>query len=213
MGIVTSADCVIFAAGDEVNPAIVRGYIQPNTFIITADAGYSACVRCGFEPNLLVGDFDSQAAPLTKSETIKLNPIKDDTDTAVAFQEAVKRGFRHIVLFGATGGRLDHSFANFDLCAFAAEQGTELLIADNHHKIFALNEETVTIGGDKTKYVSVFAVGGPCTLSLEGFYYPLKDYTFTPFCGLGVSNETVEEKATIDVKQGTALIFITDKDF
>ena len=34
-----------------------------------------------------------------------------------------------------------------------------------------------------------------------------------PFCGLGVSNETVEEKATISIKQGTALIFITDKDF
>lgn len=213
MGIVSKADCAIFAAGDEVDPAIVRSYIQPNTFIITADAGYSACVRCGFSPNLLVGDFDSQAAPITDAETIKLNPVKDDTDTAVAFQEAVKRGFRRIVLFGATGGRLDHSFANFDLCAFAAGQGVELLIADNHHKIFALKAETVTIVGDKTKYVSVFAVGGPCTLSLEGFYYPLKDYTFTPFCGLGVSNETVEEKATIAVKQGTALIFITDKDF
>lgn len=213
MGIVSKADCAIFAAGDEVDPAIVRSYIQPNTFIITADAGYSACVRCGFSPNLLVGDFDSQAAPITDAETIKLNPVKDDTDTAVAFQEAVKRGFRRIVLFGATGGRLDHSYANFDLCALAAEQGVELLIADNHHKIFALKAESVTIDGDKTKYVSVFAVGGPCTLSLEGFYYPLKDYTFTPFCGLGVSNETVEEKATIAVKQGTALIFITDKDF
>lgn len=213
MGIVTSADCVIFAAGDEVDPAIVRSYIQPNTFIITADAGFSACVRCGFEPNLLVGDFDSQAAPITKSETIKLNPIKDDTDTAVAFQEAVKRGFHHIVLFGATGGRLDHAYANFDLCAHAAGQNIQLLIVDNHHKIFALKEESVSIHGDKGKYVSIFAVGGPCTLSLTGFYYPLKDYTFKPFCGLGVSNEPIEEKATISVKQGTALIFITDKDF
>ena len=213
MGIVTSADCVIFAAGDEVDPAIVRSYIQPDTFIITADAGYSACTRCGFSPNLLVGDFDSQAVPKTDTPTITLNPIKDDTDTADALQQAIKRGFRHIVLFGATGGRLDHTYANLDLCALAAGQGAELLIVDNHHKIFALKEETVTIDGDKSKYVSVFAVGGPCTLSLDGFFYPLKDYFLTPFCGLGVSNETVAEKATISIKQGTALIFITDKDF
>lgn len=213
MGIVSKADCAIFAAGDEVSLEIVQKYIQTNTFIITADAGYSACVRCGFAPNLLVGDFDSRAAPLTDTETIKLNPVKDDTDTAVAFQEAIKRGFRHIVLFGATGGRLDHTYANFDLCAFAAANGIELLIVDNHHKIFALKDETAKIKGDKGKYVSVFAVGGPCTLSLEGFYYPLKDYTFTPFCGLGVSNETTEPQAVISVKQGTALIFITDKDF
>ncbi len=213
MGIVTSADCVIFAAGDEVDPAIVRSYIQPDTFIITADAGYSACTRCGFSPNLLVGDFDSQAAPKTDTPTITLNPIKDDTDTADALQQAIKRGFRHIVLFGATGGRLDHTYANLDLCALAAGQGAELLIVDNHHKIFALKEETVTFDGDKSKYVSVFAVGGPCVLSLEGFFYLLKDYNLMPFCGLGVSNETVEEKATISIKQGTALIFITDKDF
>ena len=213
MGIVTSADCVIFAAGDEVDPAIVRSYIQPDTFIITADAGYSACTRCGFSPNLLVGDFDSQAVPKTDTPTITLNPIKDDTDTADALQQAIKRGFRHIVLFGATGGRLDHTYANLDLCAFAAGQGAELLIVDNHHKIFALQEETVTFAGDKSKYVSVFAVGGPCVLSLEGFFYLLKDYNLMPFCGLGVSNETAEEKATISIKQGTALIFITDKDF
>lgn len=213
MGIVTSADCVIFAAGDEVDTAIVRSYIQPDTFIITADAGYSACTRCGFSPNLLVGDFDSQAAPKTDTPTITLNPIKDDTDTADALQQAIQRGFRHIVLFGATGGRLDHTYANLDLCALAAGQGAELLIVDNHHKIFALKEETVTIDGDKSKFVSVFAVGGPCVLSLEGFFYLLKDYNLMPFCGLGVSNETVEEKATISIKQGTALIFITDKDF
>lgn len=213
MGIVSKADCVIFAAGDEVDLGIVRSYIQPDTFIITADAGYSACTRCGFSPNLLVGDFDSQAAPQTDTPTITLNPIKDDTDTADALQQAIKRGFRHIVLFGATGGRLDHTYANLDLCALAAGQGVELLIVDNHHKIFALKDETVTFAGDKSKYVSVFAVGGPCTLSLDGFFYPLKDYLLTPFCGLGVSNETVEEKATISIKQGTALIFITDKDF
>ena len=99
------------------------------------------------------------------------------------------------------------------MCALAAGQGAELLIVDNHHKIFALQEETVTFAGDKSKYVSVFAVGGPCVLSLEGFFYLLKDYNLMPFCGLGVSNETVEDKATISIKQGTALIFITDKDF
>ena len=75
-----------------------------------------------------------------------------------------------------------------------------------------LQNETQILPRDDSKYISVFAFGGACTATLKGFYYPLERFTFTPFCGMGVSNEITEPTAEITVHNGTALIFITDKD-
>ena len=214
MGNIIKADCAIFAAGSAVSPARVREFLRDDAFIIAADAGYKLCRACGLQPDLVIGDFDSgeTVSENPNMQVIRLNPIKDDTDTACAYAQAVNRGYKNIVLFGGTGGRLDHTFANFDLCAHAKTQGVALAIVDDHHEIFALQNEIRVIKGDAGKYVSVFAVGGPCTVSLRGFAYPLEKYTFAPFSGLGVSNETTAEQAEIEVEKGTALIFITDKD-
>ncbi len=212
MGIVNKSDCIIFAAGDPIPKEQVLPYLNHNPFVITADGGYPFAMSVGCTPNLILGDFDSSACPETNIETLRLNPIKDDTDSAVAVKEAVKRGFTEIVLFGGTGSRLDHTFANFDLCAYAKTQGANLTVADIHHRVFVLQNETQLLSKDDNKYVSVFALGGACTVTLKGFYYPLENFTFEPFCGLGVSNEITSDIAEITVSSGTALIFITDKD-
>lgn len=212
MGIVTKADCVIFAAGDAVQKEIVRAYLTEETYIIAADAGYAFCKALGYTPNLILGDFDSGACPETDIETLRFNPVKDDTDSAMALKAAIKRGFKKIVLFGGTGSRLDHTFANFDLCAYAKINGADLQLVDNHHRIFALQGETATLQKDTRRYVSVFALGGACTISLKGFFYPLEHHVFEPFCGLGVSNEITEDTAQIVAEKGIALIFVTDKD-
>ncbi len=214
MGNIIKADCAIFAAGSAVSPTRVREFLRDDAFIIAADAGYKLCRACGLQPDLVIGDFDSgeTVSENPNMQVIRLNPIKDDTDTACAYAQAVNRRYKNIVLFGGTGGRLDHTFANFDLCAHAKTQGVCLTVVDDHHEIFALQNETRTINGASGKYVSVFAVGGPCTVSLRGLAYPLEKYTFAPFSGLGVSNETVTKTAEIKVQKGIALIFVTDKD-
>lgn len=212
MGIVTKPDCIIFAAGDCLPKTQVLPYLAEKPYIIAADAGYRYAEDIGCTPNLILGDFDSGACPETDIETMRLNPIKDDTDSAVALKEAVRRGYRQIVLFGGTGSRLDHTFANFDLCAYAKTLGVDLTLADTHHRVFVLQNETQILPRDDSKYISVFALGGACTVTLKGFYYPLENFTFTPFCGMGVSNEITEATAEITVSDGTALIFITDKD-
>ncbi|HIU35343.1 MAG TPA: thiamine diphosphokinase [Candidatus Fimenecus excrementigallinarum] len=214
MGNVKYADCAIFAAGIPVSEQRVRAFVGTDTYLIAADAGYAFCRSLGLCPQLVVGDFDSgePTGAVEGTEIVRLNPVKDETDTASALCRALDRGFRNIVLFGATGGRLDHTFANLDLCAFAKGAGAALTVVDDHHEIFALRNECRTICGDFEKYVSVFPVGGACTVSLRGFKYPLDHRTLEPFCGLGVSNETTADRAEITVHEGTALIFVTDKD-
>lgn len=214
MGIVTNPDCVIFAAGSAVPIEVVQPYLRSQPFLIAADGGFVLAEHIGIMPDLVIGDFDSGMRPDTAVETIVLNPIKAATDSACALEEAIRRGFKNIVLFGGTGlDRLDHTFANFDLCAYAKTKGVDLMLADAHNRIFVLQNETAEITDAQNQYVSVFAFGGACTVTEEGFFYPLSHYTFQPFCGLGVSNEVTEAVARITAEQGTALIFITNKDF
>lgn len=204
-------DCAIFAAGTTVSKSVIMEHINTSTFLLAADAGYKACEQYGLKPNLLVGDYDSSKLPETSTELIKLNPVKDETDSAYALMVARKRGYKNIVMFGATGGRIDHLFANLELVASAKNQGVQLTILDDHHRIFAVKNETVTLK-EKNKYISIFPFGGPCTLTLHGFDYPLEHKTLQVFCGLGVSNEIHEEKATITAENGMALVIIADKD-
>lgn len=212
MGIVKKADCLIFSAGARVDEDVVRQYVSDSVYMIAADGGYAFCRAVGCTPNFIVGDFDSGECPQTEIETLRLSPFKDDTDSAIAVYKAIERGYKHIVLFGGTGSRLDHTFADFYLCATAKQMGADLMLVDNRHQIFSLCEETAELSRDDGKYVSIFPLGGKCTLTLTGFCYPLEDYACSPFWSMGVSNEIAEDWAKITVEQGTALVFMTQKD-
>ena len=149
-----------------------------------------------------MGDYDSSKKPKTQNELIALNPIKDATDTETALTEAEKRGYKEITLLGALGGRVDHTLANLALVSQAKQRGTNLTIIDSHHKIFAVKNESVRIERKTAKYyLSVFSVGGDSVISEEGVYYPLSDYTLSPFSALGVSNEITSDEAVITVKK------------
>ena len=199
--------CVIVAAGSIDNTSAIKTYADSADFVIAADAGYVYCRDAGIEPDLFVGDYDSSKKPKTQKEL-----IKDATDTETALTEAEKRGYKEITLLGALGGRVDHTLANLALVSQAKQRGTNLTIIDSHHKIFAVKNESVRIERKTAKYyLSVFSVGGDSVISEEGVYYPLSDYTLSPFSALGVSNEITSDEAVITVKKGTVIIVEADR--
>lgn len=68
-----------------------------------------------------IGDFDSvekQDLLLIQKysdEMICLNPIKNDSDSEAALKYALKKGYDEISMYGAFGGRMDHSYYNIRL--------------------------------------------------------------------------------------------------
>lgn len=204
-------DCAVFAAGTQASKELVKKHIKENIFIVAADAGYKSCEAYGLTPDLMVGDYDSAKMPKTDIELIKLNPIKDETDSADALKFAIQRGYKNIVMFGATGGRLDHTFANLELCASLKQKNVSLTLIDDHHRIFALHKEKMVLQ-EPNKYISIFPFGGSATVTLIDFDYPLEHKTLSAFCGLGVSNEMHKETAEIIVEDGMVLVIVADKD-
>ena len=141
MELVNKRRCVIVGAAKIENSELLKKNIFYDDFVIGADAGYKALTNLGITPDLIVGDFDSCDTPEFDVEVIALNPIKDCTDMEFAVERAVEKGFSDILILGATGGRLDHTFANFALLGDFKQKGINITILDDYHKIYTLKDE------------------------------------------------------------------------
>lgn len=202
--------CVIIGGGD-CSAEILKKNILTDDFIICADSGYDFTVDYGFVPDLLIGDFDSIKAVPEKVEKITLPVEKDVTDSVAAFNEGIKRGFNSFLLFGGTGGRFEHTFANISLMANASKSGIKLEMIDDKHIFRSITNSSIKISKKDNQQISVFAYGDRAFgVTLKGFHYSLWDYTLDPFDGaLGTSNDIVEDCGEISVTNGTLIIVET----
>ena len=90
---------------------------------------------------------------------------------------------------------------------------TSMLRSGKELKVFSVIDNELEIEKNKQygKYVSIIPVCKNNKITLEGFKYPLKDYTFEGFNTLGISNEIVDDIAKITVNEGQYIV-IESKD-
>ena len=202
--------CVIIGGGD-CTVEILKNNITSDDYIICADGGYDIAVQADFTPDLLIGDFDSIKCIPQNVSTITLPVEKDVTDSVAAYNEGLKIGFRSFVLFGGTGGRFEHTFANISLMAMASKSGIYFEIIDNKHIFRSITDSSIKIDRKDNQQVSVFAFGDKAyNVTEKGFHYPLDNFTLDPFDGaLGTSNDIVDEYGEITVEKGTLVIIET----
>lgn len=201
---------------DEYVRRVIESVPKSERFIIACDKGYYYINMAGYSPDLVVGDFDSADGDLYEhlmrdgKEVIKLNPIKDDTDIEAALQYAFESTKGDIVILGAIGGRLDHTLGNISLLGMGLKNNRKIYLMDGLNRIQMIqapNKITLKKALQHGKYISVFPYMGPVAgLTMEGFKYPLSDATLEGFNTLTVSNEIVDESATISIDKGYLII-------
>lgn len=182
--------------------------LNDDDYIIAVDQAVIDLYKQRIKIDLAVGDFDSlkNHGVLTNLNVIKLKPEKDVTDTYQALLEAKKMDPSELVLIGGIGGdRIEHFMVH--LMHFDAFP--DLRIIDDHSEIFMLTKGVHPISFDG--YVSVFAYPD-AVVTLEGFKYPLKAYKLTAYDPLGISNEIIDDKASINVLEGRVIVVLSVKD-
>ena len=195
---------VCYIAG--ASPAAERIHPGPGDFLIAADGGLRHLAHWKLTPDLLVGDLDS-LEEIPEGVPCKRFPReKDATDLSLALDEAMARGYRHIVLTGAWGGRPDHAAGNLQLLAKAAHRGCFAQLLCGGFTATALaGGSALALCGNGT--VSVFAWGGQATgVAIRGLQYPLENADLRDDTPLGVSN-TLHGEGTISLEHGTLLVF------
>ena len=211
----------IIVTGGNINKDFLQKTILEKNFnyIIASDKGLEILDRCNIIPNFIIGDFDSINKEsldkyLNKAnvKVIKLNPEKDYTDTHMALKLAIDLKSTNILIIGAIGTRIDHTISNINILKEALEKNIHSEIIDERNKIKLINKNTIIEKDNNFKYISLLPLTTKVEgVTLKGFKYPLKDAVLEIGQSIGVSNEQIEEIATIDLKSGI-LILLRTKD-
>ncbi len=175
--------------------------------VIACDRGWQYAARLGVAPTLIVGDFDSAAAPDTATPVERLPTRKDDTDTMYAARRALALGWRQVAICCAFGGRLDHTLANIQTAAWLVERGcaVQLLGADERAWVFTAGQRRFARQAGHS--LSLFALSDACEgVSLRGTKFDCADVTLRASFPLGVSNVWTAETAEVTVARGTLMV-------
>ncbi len=203
-------DCIIFA-GSELNVSSFDTKALNNKFVICADKGVVHAKKLGIAPDLIVGDFDSLGyKPDNDCRIMSFDPEKDDTDLMIAVKEAVKRNKKCIEIYGALGGRLDHTIGNIQALAYAVQNGASASLISDSDIATVYKPGEYEVKNKKGFSLSLFSFSEKvCALTLSGVKYPLENGCITNSFPIGVSNEITGETAGIAFEKGLLLLVMS----
>ena len=182
---------------------------EEGDMVIAADSGLVNAKALCFEPDLLVGDFDSLGRENIPAgvETVELPPEKDLTDTQVACEIAIGNGAKEIIFVGGLDGRLDHTLSNMAILRFLYEKRIRAHITDGRNRVRYIKNTNEIIVRSSYKYLSVIADDEVAKgVDIEGCKYPLKNARLSREHQFAVSNEIVGNCALVSVKKGGLFI-------
>ena len=138
---------------------------------------------------------------------------KDDTDSMIAARRALSHGCDTLLFFGCLGGkRLDHTLANVQTIAWAANEGAAAYLVGDGCCLAALTGGH-GLGFDE-RYrgdFSVFCLGADAEgVTERGLSYELELAGLTAHFPLGVSNSFTGERAYISVERGLLIVYWQD---
>ena len=207
----------MIVSGGSLNKEFVTKVVGQGRYdrILAADSGMNALYAAAVTPDIIIGDFDSADEKIlaffqqnNAIDFCTLNPEKDDTDTEFAIRESIRRGADSITIIGGTGTRLDHVLGNISLLGIGLEEGVRMELLDAHNRICMI-DHSVTLKKKEQygNYLSLIPYNGKVTgVTLKGLKYPLHDYTMGGFNSLGISNEIVDDEASIELTSGQLLV-------
>lgn len=178
----------------------------PCDLVIACDRGYLHAEKMGIRPDLILGDFDSSPAPDGSIPFEWFSAHKDDTDTMLAVKRSLESDHREITIACAFGGRLDHSFANIQAGAYAADRHAVVRLLGSDTKACIFRDRSVCFPEQTGWSLSVFSLSDSCTISITGTEYECSDLTFRNIYPIGISNRWVSDKACITGKDGILMV-------
>lgn len=211
----------LIVTGGNIEPELMIPYIKEQEFelVIGVDHGcdFFQVLQC--KPDLIVGDFDSIDQSTLSDyknqgvEVLTYPSEKDETDTELGIRVAIERGADEIHLLGATGTRLDHVLGNIQLLKYAYNLKADCRIVDGHNRVRMVAKELTLVKKQQYgKYLSLIPyLGEAVGVTLTGMKYSLKNENLPTGIARGVSNEIVDEVASISITSGWLLV-IESKD-
>lgn len=187
---------------------------------IGVDRGSLFLIEQGICPDLAVGDFDSVSEKelalvcSQSKEVLQAQPEKDDTDLELAVKAVFARYPQaQLTIFGAFGGRLDHTLANIFLPSnpeiVPCMQQIRLCNAQNELRYCPQGRHEIKpVAG--MNYLA-FMPADDGRLTIEGAKYPLNESNYF-FKKVYASNEFIDRPIYLSFDSGyTVVIYSKDR--
>src|SRR4051812_40863664 len=191
-------------------------YSEKEIVWVGVDRGVYTLLTSGIKPNIAFGDFDSVSEDefsiiqTSVHELKTFKPEKDETDMEYALNWAIEQKPNLIRIFGGTGGRLDHMFANIQLLMNPIRQDChiQIEIIDQKNILYLKAPGTYPINKLlNKKYISLIPISGEVRgITLKGFKYPLTERHIRLGSTLCISNELIDDCGTFSFSKGILMI-------
>ncbi len=210
---------VIFSGGNILDGYFVQNAIKHADLIIAADSGAETAREFNITPQIVVGDFDSISKnhiEFLKNKNIELissHTEKDETDTQLAVEVAIKRGSTEIAILGGTEeNRLDHVVANVSLTRYSKD--IPIRFINGNQKIWVeKGPKEVAIEGEKNNLLSLIPLTEVVTsITTKNLMYPLLHEPLYFGKPRGISNVFSDDSAVISFQDGLLLCVLTHID-
>lgn len=184
---------------------------------IGVDYGAYYLINEGVRPIHAFGDFDSvtdtELAVIQSHMDVDIVPSeKDFTDFELSLRHIIDEGYSDIDVYGALGGRMDHTLANIQTLVHADFVSQNIRLIDNMNIIRSVDKGTHHL--EKTEsmtYVSIIPMFPNTRLSLKGFRYEIEGAALEIGKTLTVSNEFAEG-LTATIETSAPIIIVESKD-
>lgn len=210
--------CLILTGGNPPEQQCLKEHMKNADVIIGADGAADVFCKYGLVPDVLIGDFDTAKAMNVQyledhgAKVIRLQQEKDETDTEAAVGYALDMGSEDIVILGATGSRIDHTFSNIMMLVRADKAGVNCRIIDMINELIVSNKDCRLVGS-VGQTISILPLTDEVRVSATNLKYPLNNLTLEFGSSRGVSNVMLKTEADIYITGGYALIVkTTDKE-
>jgi thiamine pyrophosphokinase len=153
-----------------------------------------------FSPVAIVGDGDSlsEGARERWSAIRVTSTCQETNDLEKAFHYCIEKGWKELVILGATGKREDHTLGNLSLLADFSREAKVSMLTDEC-LITPVSTE-VTLPSTPQQPVSFIACDPHVRLTVEGVHYPVRDLALTRWA-----------TATLNVATGTFIRVVPSK--
>lgn len=186
--------------------------IKRGDFIVAVDGAALWLLNNQVMPDAAIGDFDSVTKRELETIQKKVKKVliypekKDYTDLHLAVNYAIDLNPQQVVIFGATGSRLDHTLAALQMLILFARRGIEAKIKDNSNELTLVESSVSVKKSNNYKYLSVVPFTKRAVVSIGGCRYNVGEKVIKRGETVGISNQIIAHKANIEVKKGTIML-------
>lgn len=206
---------IIVSGGKAPSKELLKEYIKDDDYIVGVDKGCNILREIEVTPNIILGDFDSidkEVLNYYKDKGVKIekfNPEKDYTDTDLGYIKALEVNPSEIILFGATGSRIDHMLGNIGILLKGLRENIKVTIVDDNNRMYAVNKSSL-VKKEKGCVISFHALSDVVkNLTIKNGKYPLNNYDMTLLEPRAICNEFLDDDIYIEFDSGIILILYT----